>query len=67
MKNQVITGWKDIAGFLGVSPDLAQRFEKKAGLPVTRKLGKVMTTSRKLLTWAETSVKNTPVAVKKGQ
>ena len=34
-----LTGWKEIAGYLGVSVRTAQTFEKEQGLPVHRGLG----------------------------
>src|SRR5437868_14695849 len=37
--NRELDGWKEIAGYLGVSVRTAQTFEKELGLPVRRKLG----------------------------
>lgn len=50
----ILWGWKAIAAALGVSVETAQRLEKNEGLPVRRRHGKtVQSTRRELQEWAE--------------
>lgn len=55
MQSQILSGWKDIANYLGKGVRTVQRYERELGLPVRRPSGKskgsVITTQPELDGW----------------
>lgn len=58
MQSQVLSGWKDIANYLGKGVRTVQRYERELNLPVRRPSGKskgsVITTQSELDAWVAT-------------
>lgn len=50
MQSEILTGWKDIANYLGKGVRTAQRYERELGLPVRRRARKT--------TWTVVAVKS---------
>jgi len=50
---QVLVGWKEIAGALGVSQSTARRWRREAGLPTYRICGQVRARGEDLEKWEE--------------
>lgn len=55
MQSEVLSGWKDIANYLGKGVRTVQRYERELGLPVRRPAGKtkgsVIATQSELNAW----------------
>lgn len=60
---EVLSGWKNIATYLGRSLRTVQRYESQLGLPVHRRTGDslVITTKRELDTWIAASPTREPM------
>ena len=50
-KRPILTGWKEIAEFLGVHIETAQRWAKEEGLPITKIGGKVLSSKNAIEIW----------------
>ncbi len=51
-KEEILTGWKEIASFLGVSEKTARRWEKEFGLPINRPKKRTVTAIKsELIAW----------------
>ena len=61
-----LSGWKDIAKYLGLAVRTVQRYEQTLGLPVRRPAGtvcaSVMASSRELDRWASANSMKSPAA-----
>ena|SRR5215467_13562765 len=55
IRSEIMSGWKDIANYLGKGVRTAQRYESEGGLPVRRpahkKAGSVLATKHELNAW----------------
>lgn len=49
--SEILTGWKAIAGYLGVSIDTARKWHKEKGMPVITKLGLKIALKEELKQW----------------
>ncbi len=54
MESQILVGWREIAAYLRVSDDTAQRWNRRYSLPVCRSVGRRVRTSTALIDrWIE--------------
>lgn len=51
MPLEILTGWKDIANYLGKGVRTVQRYEREMGLPVHRPAGAVVAVQAELTDW----------------
>ena len=58
MTDSWLTGWKDIATYLGCSIRTAKRYHYDHKMPVYRKLGKPRAIKTQLDAWIQTTDKN---------
>lgn len=56
-QHEILSGWKEIAGYLGIGVRTAQRYESQLALPIRRPAGKprmsVLATRAELDAWVE--------------